>query len=236
MAESVDVTAIHAGQAVYTRPMLAVYDYVVLGFFCRCVWGCPSRHILELYGDCVSANHLDAGVGTGYFLDHCRLPAPQPRLALLDLNPNSLRVAARRLAHYRPEIYRVNVLEPLSAVGPGFDSIGVSALLHCLPGTMRAKAVALDHLKAVLNPGGVLFGATLLGKDVPASWLARLAMKRFNAARVFCNRDDSLAGLHEELTTRFIDVAVRVIGCIALFVAKNPVLDSADPSLGRFEA
>src|SRR5262249_28963545 len=82
-------------------------------------------------------------------------PVPQPRLALLDLNRNSLHIAARRLVRYRPEIYRANVLEPLSIVGPRFDSNGVSALLHCLPGTMRAKAVALDHLKALLNPGGV---------------------------------------------------------------------------------
>jgi hypothetical protein len=221
MAESTDVRAVHAGQAVYTRPMLAVYDSVVLGLFCRFVWRCPSRHVLDLYRDYISANHLDAGVGTGYFLDHCHFPVSQPRLALLDLNRNSLRLAAGRLARYRPDTYRANVLEPFSIAGPGFDSVGVSALLHCLPGTMRAKAIALDHLKAVLNPGGLLFGATLLGKDVPASWLARLAMKRFNAVRIFCNRDDSLAGLREELTTRFIDVSVRVIGCIALFVGKK---------------
>ena len=66
-----------------------------------------------------------------------------------------------------------------------------------------------------------LFGATLLGKDVPAGWLARLAMKRFNAARVFCNRDDSLAGLHEALTARFSEVSVRLVGCVALFVVRK---------------
>ena len=85
----------------------------------------------------------------------------------------------------------------------------------------------------MLNPGGVLFGATLLGKDVQAGWLARSAMKRFNAARIFCNRDDSLAGLHEALTMRFTDVSVRVIGCIALFAAKKPILHSTDLSRSR---
>jgi hypothetical protein len=62
MADPADV---RAGQAIFTRPMLAMYDYVVLGIFCRFVWRYPNRHILELYQDCVSANHLDAGVGTG---------------------------------------------------------------------------------------------------------------------------------------------------------------------------
>src|ERR671933_624224 len=125
MPDPTDVRAAHAGQAVYTKPMLAVYDYVVLGFFCRFVWRCPSRHILELYQDCLSANHLDAGVGTGYFLDRCRFPVPEPRLALLDLNPNSLEVAARRLARYRPVTYRANALAALRVAGPGFDSVGV---------------------------------------------------------------------------------------------------------------
>jgi hypothetical protein len=30
-------------------------------------------------------------------------------------------------------------------------------LLHCLPGEMPAKAVAFEHAKAVLAPGGILF-------------------------------------------------------------------------------
>ena len=58
---------------------------------------------------------------------------PEPRLALLDLNPTCLKVAARRLARYRPETYRGDVLRPLSIDGPGFNSVGISALLHCLP-------------------------------------------------------------------------------------------------------
>ena len=136
---------------------------------------------------------------------------------LLDLNPNSLEVASRRLVRYRPETCRANVLEPLKISGPGFDSVGVSALLHCLPGSMKEKAVAFDHLKAVLNPGGALFGATLLTGGVERSGLARLVMRYFNRIRVFSNSGDDLDGLRAELTKRFSDVSVRVIGCIALF-------------------
>jgi SAM-dependent methyltransferase len=208
---------VRAGQAVYSKAVLAVYDQVVLGLFCRFVWRCPSRHILDLYRQHLTANHLDAGVGTGYFLDKCAFPSPQPRLALLDLNPNSLEVAGRRLARYRVETYRANVLDPLTIPGPRFDSVGVNFLLHCLPGPLPAKAVALDHLKAVLNPGGVLFGSTLLAGGVKRPPPARLLMRFFNAVGVFGNAGDDLDGLTAELTGRFADVSVHVIGCLALF-------------------
>jgi len=208
---------VRAGQAAYTKAVLAVYDQVVLGLFCRFVWRCPSRHLQELYQRHLSANHLDAGVGTGYFLDRCQFPAPRPRLALLDLNPNSLDVAGRRLARYHPETYRANVLEPLTIPGLKFDSVGVNFLLHCLPGPLRAKAVALDHLKAVLNPGGVLFGSTLLAGGVNRPLLARLLMRFFNAVGVFGNAGDDLDGLTAELTRRFSGVSVRVVGSLALF-------------------
>jgi SAM-dependent methyltransferase len=221
MRHAVTADQVHAGQALYTRPMLAVYDLAVLGLACRYLWGCPARHILELYDRSVSANHLDVGVGTGYFLDRCRFPAPRPRLALLDLNPNSLRVAAHRLARYQPEVYRANVLDPIEIDGPRFDSVGASCLLHCLPGTIRTKAIAFDHLRALLNPSGVLFGATLLGAGVDPGWAGLRAMRFFNAKRVFTNRDDDLDGLRDELARRFAEISVEVVGCVALFTGRT---------------
>src|SRR5262245_12995142 len=208
---------VRAGQALYTKPVLAVYDLAVLGGSCRLLWRCPARHILALYDRAVSANHLDAGVGTGYFLDRCRFPAPHPRLGLLDLNPNPLPLAARRLARYRPEVYRANVLEPIAIEAPRFDSVGMSCLLHCLPGTIRSKAVTIDYLRALLNPGGGIFGATLLGRGVEPGWVARRAMKFLNARRVFSNENDDLGGLEEALRPRFSQTWVRVVGCVALF-------------------
>src|SRR5262249_52444397 len=102
-----------AGQAVYTKRLLAVYDVAVLRILCRVVWRCPSRRIVELYAAHVPANPLDIGVGPGYFLDRCRSPSGEGRLALLDLNPNCLERSARRVARYRPEVHRANVLEPI---------------------------------------------------------------------------------------------------------------------------
>jgi hypothetical protein len=92
---------IEAGQAIYTRRTLALYDLVVLGASCRFVWKCPSRRMLGLYDRHVTANHLDVGVGTGYFLDRCRFPSPAPRNALLDLNAAALAYTAGRIARYR---------------------------------------------------------------------------------------------------------------------------------------
>ncbi len=92
----------------------------------------------------------------------------------MDLNPNSLAVAARRLARYHPETYLRNVLDPIQIDAPPFDSVGIANLLHCLPGTMATKKVVFDNLKAVLNPGGTLFGCTVLWKGVKRSPLATL--------------------------------------------------------------
>lgn len=64
-----------AGQAVYTKRVLHVYDLFVLGFSNRFVWRCPTPALLAHYDRHVTANHLDVGVGTGYFLDRCHFPS-----------------------------------------------------------------------------------------------------------------------------------------------------------------
>ena len=75
-----------AGQAVYSRRALHLYDPIVLGLSNRLIWKCPTPRLLTHYERHVTANHLDVGVGTGYFLDRCRFPSTTPRIALLDLN------------------------------------------------------------------------------------------------------------------------------------------------------
>ena len=117
---------VRAGHAFYTRRSLAIYDLAILGFFSRVAWRCPARRIQEHYDAHVSGNHLDVGVGTGYFLDHARFPVPQPRIALMDLNESCLEVAAHTLTRLRPELYRANVLEPIPFDPQRFDSVGVT--------------------------------------------------------------------------------------------------------------
>ena len=211
---------VEAGQAVYTRKNLRLYDLIVLGISNRFLWRCPTRRILRHYNEHVSANHLDVGVGTGYFLDRCRFPSATPRVALLDLNENSLEFTARRIARYRPERYQGNVLEPISLNCDKFDSIAVNYVLHCLPGTIGTKAVALDHLKAWLNPGGVLFGSTLLTGGVKRSRMARKLMEAYNKQGIFSNTSDTLEELEAALRQRFDDVEIEVVGCAALFAGR----------------
>src|SRR5687768_11833517 len=125
---TVTAEQVEAGQAIYTRSTLHAYDFVVLGVSNRFVWKCPSRRIEEHYNRHVTANHLDVGVGTGYFLDRCRFPSPTPRVALLDFNQSALEHAARRIARYKPETYRRNVLEPMLVDTAKFDSVGTNYL------------------------------------------------------------------------------------------------------------
>src|SRR6266446_4577761 len=110
---NVTTEQVAAGQAVYTKRTLAFYDFVVLGVSNRFIWKAPTQRLEEHYNRHVTANHLDVGVGTGYFLDRCRFPSNIPRVALMDLNSDALEFASQRIARYRPETHRRNVLEPI---------------------------------------------------------------------------------------------------------------------------
>lgn len=213
---------VNAGQAVYSKSVLAMYDLIVLGISNRWIWKCPTSYIKAHYNKHLSANHLDVGVGTGYFLDRCQFPTQQPRVALMDLNPNTLDYASRRIARYQPEIFRQNILEPITQPITPFDSIGLNYLLHCVPGNITEKAVAFDHLVPLMNPGAVLFGSTILHRGVPRNWLAQRLMRTYNQKGIFSNQADDLDGLTHALNQRFQHVEVHVRGCVALFSGRKP--------------
>ncbi|GAB4360517.1 MAG: class I SAM-dependent methyltransferase [Kiloniellaceae bacterium] len=210
-----------AGQAVYTERTLKLYDAVVLRFSNRFLWRCPTAELLALYDANVSANHLDAGVATGYFLDRCRFPVAQPRLGLLDLNPLCLQAAAARVARYRPETYRADVLQPIDFPVEPFDSLGITYLLHCLPGPLSRKAAAFANLKPLLRDGARVFGATILGRGVAHNALGRRVMRFYNRRGIFGNETDDLEALREALEAQFDDVELRLAGTVALFTATN---------------
>jgi 2-polyprenyl-3-methyl-5-hydroxy-6-metoxy-1,4-benzoquinol methylase len=211
---------IHAGQAVYTPKMLAIYDVLVLGLSNRWIWKCPTPCLLAHYDRHVSGNHLDVGVGTGYFLDRCRFPTEAPRIALMDMNRDALQYAAQRIARCQPETYVRNVLEPIDFNGAKFDSLGVNYLLHCLPGDMATKARAFDFLSPLMNPGAVVFGSTLLQGGVTRSFAAQWLMAFYNSKGIFSNAQDDLETLTRELEKRFDAISVETVGCAALFSAK----------------
>lgn len=209
-----------ASHAVYSRRNLSIYDAWVHGFSNRWAWKCPTTNIVQLYDENMSANHMDAGVGTGYFLDRCRVAKHARRIALMDRHPDALRLAARRIARYQPETYQQNVLEPFEFQAAAFDSIGCNYLLHCLPGSLEAKCSALDHLKKLMNPQAVLFGSTILHEDVPCNWLAKRLIQSYNRRGIFSNDSDGLPALQHELQQRFDEVRINLVGCVALFSAQ----------------
>lgn len=212
---------IEAGQAVYTDNTLRIYDIVVLGISNRFIWKCPTPRLLGLYNSHVSANHLDVGVGTGYYLDHCTFPGASPRVALMDMNTSTLDFAAQRIKRYAPETHQQNLFEPITADIAPFDSVAANYLFHCMPGGFEDKAVAIDHLLGLMKPGARFFGSTILSGGVPRSWTARKLMDAYNAKGIFSNAMDTLDGLGDALRQRFDQVEISVIGCVAVFNARK---------------
>jgi ubiquinone/menaquinone biosynthesis C-methylase UbiE len=207
----------HAGQAVYSRRFLSVYDTFVWGFTHPVLWRCAKARLVEHYDANLSARHLDIGVGTGALLDAARFPVPTPEVTLMDLNPNSLAAASRRLARYAPRTHRANVLEDWHLEPGTYESVAMTHLLHCLPGTMAEKGVAFEHARRALAPGGTLFGVTILGEDVSINPAARAFMALSNARGILHNRDDGPAELDAALAQVFPEREIRVRGNLALF-------------------
>jgi len=220
MTDTTSRDSAEAGAAIYSKPILSVYDLGVIKLSNQFAWRCPAHLILDFYNENVSANHLDVGVGTGYFLDKCRFPSSTPRIALLDLNPNSLNMTAERLRRYHSTTHLANVLEPIEINAPKFDSIALNYLLHCLPGTMQSKHMVFEYLKPWLNPDGIVFGTTILGQGIRPNFLARRLMALYNAKGVFSNREDSLVDLDAILKRYFQDYWTKVVGCVAFFTGR----------------
>jgi len=109
------------------------------------------------------------------------------------------------------------VLEPIPFDVAKFDSVGLTYVLHCIPGDIATKAVVFENLKPLMNPGGVVFGATLLHDGVQRNWLARKVMDRNNEHGIFANADDSLDGLRSALAEHLTDSVVDVVGCVGIF-------------------
>jgi hypothetical protein len=217
-AEATDDEAIAKAHAIYTPFMLAIYDLLVHGVSNHLAWHCPTRQILDLYRSNLSANHLEAAVGTGYFLDRAGR-SDFKRLVLLDINQNCLARAGRRLARFKPTVCEANLLEPLKLDLAPFSSIGLTYVLHCLPGSIREKLKALDHLQPLMKDRAVLFGATILGRGIEPNYAARALLDLYNGNGVFNNREDDPESLTEGLRQRFGRVHVERQGCVALFRA-----------------
>ena len=210
----------HPSVTVYTSRRLRLYDALILGLSCRLIWRCPRRQFVELYDRHVGSPHLDIGVGTGYFLDHCRFPSREPQITLLDLSEACLSKAATRLERYSPRVVKANALEPFDLGAVRFSSVAVNGVLHCLPVAPEAKAAVFRNVKPFLADGGVVFGSTILGSGVEHGWLARKALGIYNREGIFTNLADDLNGLQRTLANEFAEQQIDVRGSFALFSAR----------------
>ncbi len=208
--------SIKAGQAIYSKLVLSIYDWWVLGFSNRFLWRCPTNILEAEFTKLASSNHCDVGVGTGYYPDRC-LPSSQQRLGLVDLNSNSLQAAAERNDRFNPETYQANILEPLTFECQKFDSLSMHYVLHCLPGRLEQKAICFDYVKPLLNPGATVFGSIILGKGVKRNPLATFITNTYNRKGIISNTEDSLDALTTVLEKHFSEYDVRQEGCVAIF-------------------
>jgi SAM-dependent methyltransferase len=210
----------YKGQSDYTRLLLSVYDPFVLGFVSWFVWRCPTSRLVEGYRQHIRGRHLDVGPGTGYFLERSGLPDDSP-VTILDPNPNVLGHASRRLSRLDITPIEADVLKPLPVGGP-FESAALHLVIHCLPAPLSRKAAAVANVAAVLTPTGVLFGASVLGRSGPHTWLARRVLGAFNRRGAFDNLGDTEEGLREILGASFERVELETVGSIAIFTARKP--------------
>jgi SAM-dependent methyltransferase len=207
----------YAGQRDYGPLLLRLYDPIVIRHVSRIVWRCPPDVLLDRFRARVRPNHLDVGPGTGWFLDHSGLPGGSP-ITILDPNTNVLDHVSRRLARFSVTAVEADVLKPLPVDGP-FDSAALHLVIHCLPGPVERKALAVSNVAATLAQDGILFGASVLGLHGAQTRLSRAVLRVFNAQGGFDNLDDTEETLGTMLASEFEHVVIEVVGSVALFAA-----------------
>ncbi|MCJ8326530.1 MAG: class I SAM-dependent methyltransferase [Campylobacterales bacterium] len=168
----------------------------------------------------MSTNHLDVGVGTGYFLNKC-LKENTKRVCLFDLNENSLNQAKNSIKRFNVKTYKVNVLEEINVKCEKFDSISINYLLHCLPGSLSQKTICFSYLDKYLNDNAIIFGSTILAKNTKKNYFAKKLMAIYNKKGIFSNSEDSVEDLESSLHKYFTNVKIEIKGTVAIFSAKK---------------
>ena len=206
---------------VYSKPLLSIYDFFVYKFATPYMLHCPAHLILNHYDKNIKLNHLDVGVGTGCLIKDCKQLKNINRLAIMDLNKNSLEKSKDVLKEKHPEVYQANILKPFVTTNINFDSIGINYLLHCIPGSFQEKEVIFANLKEHLSSKGIVFGCTVLGKDTSNALHTKLFLKLYQSIGIFNNAKDTKSGLESALAKHFKYTEVHMVGNVAFFRASD---------------
>lgn len=208
---------VYDGQKAYTPLTLPFYNSYV-AFNNTIFWRIDEESLVNLYRDNLSHTHLDIGVGTGRLIKKANSRALS-KLALADINHNSLNTTARNLAEYSPEKHQVDILQDVNIPGT-YMSVGATYLFHCIPGDgFWGKRAVIDNAYKLLSPNGVFFGATVCGKDLDPKDRSSLCNRAFNTLGWFHNANDSAADLNDVLKEKFNSVEVYRKGNVAFFKA-----------------
>ncbi|KAL8974150.1 MAG: hypothetical protein Q9197_001615 [Variospora fuerteventurae] len=217
------------GAAIYSQSwLLTIYDWWVLGIVSTYAWACsvPNYTLPWFRRNVRQGQHLDIGVGTGYYLAQTDLTGVQVTLA--DLNQDALDATKDRLVaegKVKAEDTRCllhDITRPLPPSCPKFNSMSLYYLLHCMPGPVPAKTAIFSHLKHNLTPDGVISGASILGQDVRHNLFGRLIMAFGNWNGMFDNRADNAVDFDSALREHFHEVETQVRGVIFLWRASKP--------------
>jgi SAM-dependent methyltransferase len=226
MAESNIKPSGAAGAAVYGRIMLFFYDLWVLGISGPYAFGCSTRKVLlPFFRQHFSKNHLDIGVGTGYYLKNTK-PIPGGKTTLVDLNQNSLDTANQRIGWTAANSILHDISDPLP-IDDKFDSISMFYLIHCLPSPVERKMEIFAHLKKNLSPTGTIYGASALGQGVKYGWFGRFVWSTLLKEGIMDNKDDNEEAFAKALNENFEQVQIRIEGTILLFTASIPKVDDS---------
>ncbi|QIW09623.1 methyltransferase [Francisella sp. LA112445] len=209
----------HAGQKIYTKMTLKLYNFVVLFFNNTFVWKCKTAKLLKQYSDNVSENHLDIGVGSGYYLK--KLSSKIKKVALMDLNLDCLEYVKNSLRGKDVSTYQVDILEDIDEKFiANFDSISCNYLIHCLPDNGN-KEVVFKNIAKMLKPNGVAFGSTIINE-----YDSKLAVKianKFNSKGIFDNVNDSYESIEKYISNNFKRYSIKKIGSVCLYVMSQPI-------------
>jgi SAM-dependent methyltransferase len=210
-------------QPIYTPLLLLLYDLWVLGVVNTFAWGCSTtRYLLPLFRSNVGGNHLDVGVGTGYYLRSKGSVPATTRLTLVDNEQGALDVAKTRSNRPDANALIADILKPLP-VREKFDSVSMYYLFHCLPVSMPEKCGVFDHIKHNMTPDGVITGANVLGKGVRKdNFFAAKIRKGCQNHGVFYNKDDNAYEFEDALRKNFKKVETWVVGTVFMFRAQGP--------------
>lgn len=222
------------GAGIYTESVLShVYQRYVLGFNFPRLWRCPIETMLPFFLENFSENHLDCGVGNGFFtgeaLARAGKSASSHELTLVDLGEGSLNKTRETLLRIAPEAQIRCVRADIRAPVPEelkkaqFDTITMFNLFHCVPGSLKFHQ-GLKHYGELLSPGGVLTGCTILGGRHVQGFLAHVTMYLYNWVGIFDNWSDTEEEVTDALNREFAEVETRLVGMVLLFKARSKKL------------